>query len=230
MMKRLILASILLVLTLHASSQYKPVILGLRGGFNLGWMKSGEDLYENKGMTPGLSWGFVSEFYFMENYAVQTGFNIQYLKGRLEYPYRRMIDADSSAIGYLNRKYKINYLQIPVTIKMKANLSEKFNFFGKVGIGTAFRLDAKAEDVFTYGDGEKIEENNNIKEDIALMRAPLILGLGAEYIIKGSTAVIMEFTFDNGFVDVLKGKNPAMPEENEQANLSFMEFGIGIVF
>ena len=230
MLKKIILAAVLTVIVLQASSQYKPVILGLRGGFNLGWMKSGEDNYENKGMTPGISWGFISEFYFMENYAVQTGFNIQYLKGRLEYPYRRMIDADSSAIGYLDRKYKLNYLQIPVVIKMKTNLSEKINFFGKVGMGTAFRLDAKAEDVFTYGDGEKIKENKNIKEDISLMRISLILGFGAEYIIKGSTAVIMEFTFDNGFVDVLTGKNPAMPDQNEQANLSFMELGIGIVF
>lgn len=230
MFKRIVfLVLIVFILVGRADAQYKTVLLGLRGGFNMGWLKSPDSDYQNKGLTPGLSWGFVSEFYFMENYAVLTGFNIQYLKGRLEYPYLQQVNPDSAVTGILQRKYKLNYIQIPVCIKMKAGLSDKINFFGKVGFGAGFRIDAKASDTFTY-DQHTSESESDIKKDISFFRGSLILGLGVEYVIKGSTAVIMGLNYDNGFIDVLKGSNPAFPGMEEKANLNFLELDIGIVF
>jgi hypothetical protein len=156
---------------------------------------------------------------------------MQYLAGKMEFPYAKPMDTTGVLVpGTLTRAYRFNYLQVPVVIKMKASLSERFNFFGKVGLGTGFRLDARAEDEFAYGSDEVYESESNIRDEISLVRASLILGIGAEYVLKGSTVLLLEFTFDNGFTDILNESNPAFPDDDQKAINSLMGLGVGIVF
>jgi hypothetical protein len=113
---------------------------------------------------------------------------------------------------------------------MQTDLSEKFRIFGKIGIGTAFNLSAKATDEFTHEGGTESFTKKNIDGEIALMRESLIVGGGFEWKIKGSTALVIDLTYDNAFTNMLTGDDPLLPESDPKAIHNFVELGAGIVF
>lgn len=228
--KNYLLVILIFLLSVSANAQYKPVLLGLKASPNIAWMKPDAEGYTSEGVRAGFSWGLAAEFYFMENYALLTGFNVRWLNAGLKMPYAMDIDNDTlPAFGELTRKYKFKYIEVPLALKLKAELSEKFKIFGKVGMGAGFRLDTEAEDVFVY-EGGNVEDSGDITDETKLFRSSLILGGGAEYVIKGSTAIIVDITYNDGFVNILNGGNPADPSLDNRANLKFVELNIGIVF
>ena len=229
MIRRFILASILVLLTFYLSAQYKPILLGLKVGGSVDWMKPDADNYSSEGIKPGFSWGFVADFFLMENYVIQTGFNVQYLQGKLKYP-ALQATADDTISGFLTRSYNLQYIQIPAVLRLQADLSDKIKFFGKLGLGTAFRLRSKAEDEFVGENGVRSSSKKDISEDITLIRESLIIGGGAIFALKGSSALTIDLTFDNGFTNVLTGNNQAFPSVKQKATLNLVELGLGIVF
>jgi hypothetical protein len=228
MTKQLLLAG-LLAISLTMSAQYKPMLFGLRAGGSLDWMKPDAEQYSNQGVRPGFSWGFIADFFVMENYAVETGFNVQYLYGKLDYPSRQVIGGDTLD-GSLTRFYKLQYIQIPILWKMQASISEEIKLHGKIGIGTAFRLRAKADDSFTSDGGSPTESSGSITDEVGLIRESFLIGGGVAVGLGGSTTLIAELTFDNGFNNILKGNNTLDTELKHKAVISFVELGVGIIF
>lgn len=210
-------------------AQYKPVLFGLRMGGNLDWMKPDAEQYEGEGVKAGFSWGFMSDFFIMENYSILTGFNVQYLNGKISYPHQEMAGGDIVS-GLLIRNYNLQYIQIPVVLKMQAEISESLRLFGKIGLGTAFRLRAKAEDVFPADKVSAKVTTKDISDEITPIRESFLIGGGAIFTLKGSTALVMDLTFDNGFVDILKGNNAVNTDVNHKAVMNLVEVGVGIVF
>jgi hypothetical protein len=229
MFKKILISGLLLLSCLAVTAQYKPMLFGLRAGGSIDWMKPDAEQYSNEGIRMGFSWGFIADFYVMENYSVLTGFNVQYLYGKLRFPHTEIIEGDTLS-GNLTRKYNLQYIQVPIAFKMQAEVSEKLRLFGKIGLGTAFRLRAKAEDEFTPEGSGPIESKKDISEEIALIRESFLIGGGASITLSGSTALLLELTFDNGFVDILKGQNSMNPEIKQKSVLNLVELGVGIVF
>jgi hypothetical protein len=229
-MRKLLLILILLAFISGIHAQYKPVLFGLRAAASINWIKPDTEGYSSDGAEMGFTWGFIGQFFLMENYAILTGFNINFNGGKLAYPYLTDIAGDSTVLGTLNRNYNLKYIQIPLCLKMQADISEKVRIFGKIGLGTAFLLNAKAKDVFIYDSGEIPETTNDIENEISLMRESLILGGGVEFILKGSTALVVDLTYDNGFNNIFTFDNPATPTEMPKAVLNCVEVGAGIIF
>jgi hypothetical protein len=218
-------------MTFQLQAQYKPVLFGLRIGANMGWVKPNVEEYSSEGVMAGFTWGFIGEFFLMENYAILTGFDVKFSGGKLEYPSMMKIDDDTVYTnGQLHRKYNLKYIEIPLCMKMKSAISDKITVFGKIGLGTSFRLNAKATDDFVYDGGEVSDSKKNIDDEIALMRESLIIGGGMELKIKESTALIFDFTYDNAFTNMLNNDNPALPDVTPKAIFNFIELGAGIVF
>jgi len=229
-MKKLLPILILMVLSTSIHAQYKPVLFGLRVGGNLGWMKADADGYSSEGVVPGFSWGFMGEFFLMENYAILTGFNMNFNGGELKYPsYSDINNDDILDSGMLTRRYSLKYIQIPLCLKMQTNISEKMRIFGKIGIGTAFLLDGKAKDDFVYDGGALNDDKIDINDEITLMRESLIVGGGVEFILKGSTALVVDLTYDNGFNNILLEGNPTS-NVTPRAFHNYVELGVGILF
>ena len=232
-MKKVFPLLIIILLSSQLHAQYKPVLFGLRVGTNLGWIKPDVEEYESEGVQMGFTWGFIGEFFFMENYAILTGFNMNFNGGKLKYP--ALMDLyngiDTVTVkGQLLRQYNLKYIQIPFCLKMQSAISEKITIFGKIGLGTAFNLGAKATDEYSYEGVEESVSKHNIDDEIALMRESLIVGGGIEWKIKGSTALIIDLTYDNAFNNMLTGNNPALPDTEPKAHHNFVELGAGIVF
>ena len=228
-MKKILPILFFFIIASQLQAQYKPVLFGLRVGANLGWIKPDTEQYSSEGVMMGFTWGFIGEFFMMENYAILTGFNVNFNGGKLEYP--SIMDIDTIPVaGQLHRQYNLKYIQIPLCLKMQTALSDKITIFGKIGLGTSFRLSAKATDDFIYPGGEVSTSKHNIDDDIALMRESLIVGGGIEVKIKESTAVIIDITYDNAFNDMLDGDGTHLSGTDPKAIHNFVELGVGIVF
>jgi Outer membrane protein beta-barrel domain len=219
------------LLTLMVSGLYaqeKPFKFGFEISPNIGWLKSDQTNYENDGSEVGFSWGFVSEFHLMENYAISTGFRVVYLNGRLSYPY--LYNPKSEKLeGTMHTKYNVKYLQVPIVLKMKTRAFGKLKFYGKVGLGTGIMLTAKGKDKFK-GEITISEDQKDIKDQMLSLRESLILGAGVEYDLGGSTVLTFGIGFDNGFTDVLKDQNTLDPSVKNQAINNLLEFNMGIIF
>ena len=231
-MKRAILFFFLVVLFggTMAYSQQKPFVFGFKAGPAMGWMNPDSKGYESDGVKLGFTWGFIADFFLMENYGIATGFDVVFLNGGIKMP-ASMLIGGNNVNGTLNRKYQLKYIQIPVTFKMKTKEIGKFRIFGMIGLGTNFLIGAKADDEFTPDSGEsQTEDDVDIYDDITFMRESLILGAGAEFSLGGSTSLMAGFTFNNGFMNILKGKNSADPAINNSAKANYIAFEVGIVF
>lgn len=225
----LIILVFLFISTSIAQAQQKPFVFGFKAGPNFGWMKPDSKGYESMGLKVGFSWGFIADFFLMENYGIATGFDVVFLNGGIKMPYQDVVGIDTIT-GSLSREYKLKYIQIPISFKMRTNELGKFKIFGQIGLGTNFLIGAKSKDEFTIDNGTVEPAEEDIYDDIAFMRMALILGAGVEYNLGGSTSLFLGITYNNGFLDVLKGENTVDDNINNKAFANYISLDIGIVF
>jgi len=64
--------------------------------------------------------------------------------GKLKFP-----AVQNGDTGTMIRDYSIKYIEIPLSLKMRTNDINGMRFFGRIGLGTAFKLSAKKTDEFT---------------------------------------------------------------------------------
>jgi len=226
MKNSIILITILFFFILKSGiSQEKPFVFGVRIAPTMGWMKPDSQGYENQGTDVGFTWGFMAEFHLMENYAINSGFNISYLNATLEYP-----EAVNGVDGVLNRGYRLKYIEIPLTLKMRTNDFNRISYFGMIGFGVGFKLSAKAKDKFVPNGGSPLNEENDISDDIKNVRASMILGVGLEYAMGGDTKILGGLNFNNGINDILKNENKGDPTINHKGINNYFELYLAVLF
>lgn len=230
---KLYILLLLSFLFLEGFSQVKPFRFGVLVAPNIAWLSPDTKDYNNEGAQMGFSWGFIADITLTENYFIKTGFNIDYLNAKMSYPYQLNYDDVMPVIvpGTMQRNYNLRYFELPVTLKMRTNQFGKTAFFGEIGFGTSFNLKATGKDEFIPDDGSaSTTSEEDIKEDIALVKGSLIVGAGLEYFIDPSTSIITSISFNNGLTNILTGVNPIDPSEDQRATLSYISLNIGILF
>ena len=226
-------AFLLIFISLNGFNQVKPFRFGVRVAPNIAWLSPDSKNYENEGAVPGFSWGFLADITLTENYFVKTGFSLDYLNAKMSYPHQQIIDDIVSAytLGTMQRKYNLRYLEIPITLKMRTNQFGKMAFYGEIGFGTSFNLKARSQDEFFPEDGSPSDQTeNDIKDEITLVKGSLIVGAGLEFFIDESTSIVTSLTFNNGLTNILKGENSVDTSITQRANLSYFQLNIGIMF
>lgn len=217
-MKKLLIALNFIICFLSATFAQK-IQGGLKGLSNINWIKSNESTFTNDGLRLGLGWGVFADYKLTKNY---------FLSASLDFLYSGInIQAQNSAYTQ-HIKYDLNYVSLPITIKMKTNEIGHMKYFGQFGIDPGVNLKARADIETITSQSTVIVENQNVKSDIFPLRLALVVGLGTEYNIVGSTSLVGSITFNNGFVSVLK--NNSSTTINEQANAHFVALNVGIIF
>ena len=181
-------------------------------------MKPDADNYSGNGAKIGFAWGFIAEFNFTENHSITTGFNMLFDGGKLKFP--SVID---SVNGTMARDYSLKYVEFPFTLKMRTNQTNGMRYFGRIGLGSAFRIGSKKEDEFTPTGGSAKNFPKSNYTETAIWRESLIVGLGGEYEIKEGPKLGVELTFNNGFTNTLK-------DSNEKSTLNFFELAFSVLF
>jgi len=233
-MKKVLICSILFIAVFYVSAQERSFNFGLHATPNLSWMKSNVDgeVYKSDGANVHMGYGAEFNYFFIDNLGIGTGVNVVYTGGRLKY--RTRYPAAVDTIGILERKYKLQYLEIPlVMIGTTGNMLGKFAIYAKFGLGTSFKLSAKANDKFTSDVTSALPvsvDNKSISKDVGFMRESMIIGVGATYKVAKIISVNLGLTYNNGFTDVLTSKNLAKPDVKENAKVNYFEISLGILF
>ena len=179
---------------------------------SMAWIKPDQKNIEREGYRLGFAYGAQTQFRLSDNYAIVTGAQVAYRSGKLSF------DAGKDSIGNNLSDptviYKVQYVEIPICLKMMTNQFNKIRYFGQFGFGTGMRIRALKE----ANGVDKIDA----KKDINLLNVNMIIGAGVEYEISGSTVAFGGIEFNNGFVDMLDG--------GDQGYTNFLGLNIGILF
>ncbi len=204
--------------------------LGLKGSPSLAWFKSETDNYDSEGVRLGFSYGLISEFVLAEQYTFATGINVTYFGGKLSFPVGEQNNPEVD-LPMVERTYRLQNLEVPLTLKMKTREIGYNTYFAKFGFGGSVNLTARANDEYYNPANSNTEKADDIdiKGDTPLFRVSMILGLGLEHSLGGTTALIGGITFNNGFTNILKGKDFA-GLRNQQARANYLELSIGVLF
>lgn len=227
--------------TLNAqdAADTEGVRFGIKLAPNLGFLQSETDGIEANGSGFGYTFGLLAEFPIGSagNYRFATGLFLNNVtaKWQQDYVYVASVDAGSPLITkQLETDVKLQYIEVPLTIKMMTNEIGYMRYYGQIGFGNAFNIRAKADQVVaqvdgTRADGQPIvtvfneDKNEDIQSDIMLYKASLVVGAGMEYNFSGNTSLLVGITYNNGFTNILD-------IEGAKAKAHYLELTMGVFF
>jgi len=222
MRTKITLILFLSILTYAANAQFPAYYFGLKAAPQISWMKPNADNYESTGVKAGFAWGFIAEFNFTENYSIASGFNMLFNGGNLKFP-SDIVENTNTIKGSMNREYLLKFIELPMTLKMRTNSINGIRYFGRIGLGTAFKIGSKKIDEFTSSDGKVTTYPKSTNDNVAFARESLIVGMGGEYEINEGPKLGVELTFNNGFTNILTTKNA-------KATPNFFEVAFSVIF
>lgn len=213
------IALIIIIFCFTGSIYAQKVQMGLKFNPNLGWFKVDNKVnIENKGVGIGFSYGLIVDFHFLDNVA------LCFEPAHLFYnPTTEITDSNNVKVDV---KWKVQYIEIPLTLKMMTSQRGKLKYFGKIGISTSIKTKAKLE-------------GNNANSSVATMDFSMLFGGGVHYSLGGNTALLLGVTWHNGLAKinkddsfiVLKGSGiQNFSLKDNKLKSSFITLDIGILF
>lgn len=216
-MKKTLLALFLFITANSFAQDASQVRLGLTAHPTFGFLKVENG--KGNGLSTGFSYGLMSDFEFAENYSFATGLTVTTINGKgtiLNYqPYHSV----SATNAEYDVKFKMQYLQIPLSVKLKTDEKDNMKWYGQFGLTTDFRIGAK-QDVdrgnTTLVDDIKATDNTKF------FRAGMIIGGGVEYRLSGKTSLLGGLTYNNGLTNMAKN--------NQTIKNHYVALNIGVFF
>jgi len=180
--------------------------LGLTASPTIGWVKPEQG--KTDGVALGFSYGLIGDFNFAPNYSFSTALTITTMNGKsteVDPAYIKSLDlnANKSIPVAYDLKYKVQYLELPLTIKLKTEKDNGKRFYGQFGLSNAILLSAKQDAVSSTVKLNDVKIGDNTK----FYRAGLLIGGGGEFDISGNTSIVAGLTFNNGFTNITTEKN-----------------------
>ncbi len=229
-MKKTVLIFTVILLTYNinysqeTNQDTKFVRIGLKVAPSVAWMKPNSTTYTNNGSKFGFSYGLMTDFFFSENYGISTGIDVSYGGGKLGF--KGAVSGDTLR----DSKFKLQYIEIPVTLKMKTNKIGNISYYAQFGFGVSVKLKAK-EDWIYSGANAPLANNGqsgaDVIKDLNLFRGSFIVGLGGEYSLTGTTKFLAGIYFNNGLTHVLNSKSR---ESKSDAINNSIGISVGILF
>jgi hypothetical protein len=190
----------------------------------ISWMKPNVASIQYNGVRAGFNLGLIADYYFTENYAVATGIGLNSCGGRLFYDNITPIYTSNGRKVINNQEmiFSLQYVEIPVGIKMKTNMIGRIAIFANVGLVPQINVkaNAKASD-FGFVDIRK--------DEIYLFNFGYNFGGGIEYSIGGNSSIVAGLLFKNGFTDITKTPSNDL-RIIDKTTLSSLSIKIGIIF
>jgi len=116
--------------------------------------------------------------------------------------------ASYSLIELTNRDFKVQYVNIPLFIKMKTDEIGYLTYFGQFGLNTSVKTKARSKDAIEIVTGNNISpadfEDLDVDSEIGLIKLAGSVGGGFEYNLSESTSLTVAVNFDYGFTSLTK--------------------------
>ncbi len=201
---------------------------GLQASPSLSWLKTDTKGIESDGSKLTFSWGFMAEYYFADNYAIASGVNLGGYGGKMN---------TTNALALEKYDMNLNYIDIPISVKMRTNEIGYMRYFGQFGFTPGVNIKAKGDIETSYlGFPTETYDNEDIKSDIIPVNVGLLIALGAEYSLSGNTSLVFSASFHNGFIDVADFDIPDPSPSNQDnsksitVNANSVRLNVGVLF
>lgn len=212
----------LFAFTQEEADTYRPLRFGIKAEPNMGWLKPETSTFKYKKPSLGFAYGIMMDIGLgSNNYALATGLEVVYLGGTIEYPNYVKVD-NIGYIGVTEAKYNLQYVNIPLHLKLKTNEIGYLTYFAHMGIDAGVKLKASANvnnllagvsSQFEYS-----EKKIDVSKETKLFRPAMCIGIGTEYNISGNTSVVFGASFHNGFTNVFS-KNKVVYNVDNKGNV-----------
>ncbi len=230
----------------------KKFRFGLKAVPSLSWLKlDDEKTYEKGGAMAKFGYGLMTEFKISDVAWFSTGLQIDYDGGKwkssndtsigyfinsddelLESEEYKLDGSASPEIYTKNtyhtiksRAYRSTYLTIPFALRLKTKEIGYLTYFGGFGILASVHLKSKADDesinqvTNTSATFEKID----VSKDMNIMRLGLTLNGGVEINLSGSTSVLLGLTFNQFFLNNVKGDSKFNIDAEKTGDASYTD-------
>ncbi len=196
----------------------QKISFGIHADPVIGWF--GSDIREtrNDGARPGFNFGLTFNKYFSQNYAFSTGISLLNTGGRL-------VNTDTVVMEFANFNstvlpekpviYKIQYLAVPIGLKLQTNQIGYLTFFTDLGLDPKVVIGGKADINSLNISGEKAIN------ELRIFNLSYHITAGIEYSLGGSTALVTGLSFENNFLDITKDNGDQLKDKVTQKLLSF---------
>lgn len=244
-MKKIVLFAAFILTLATLSNAQQAVRFGFQLSPSFNWMSTDKNTVSTNGSNLGLRLGLKGEFYFQENYALTTGLGFSFNAGgtllhRSNGQY--WINSDvpmicrndfAAATSTPNLKYSMQYVEIPIGLKMRTREFGYLRYFAEPNIGLGFRTQAKGE-VRNPVDEEACTDLN-IRDDVRLFNLFWGIDGGIEYSISESTSIVGGIGVQFGFVDSTKNDDEVFTDmgtvrEDSKAVVRSFIIRLGVMF
>jgi hypothetical protein len=199
------------VATPVAPEVIKPVRLGFAVAPAITWLTNETKGLESSGSRFGFSYGVIVDFTIgkSNNYALGTGFYISHTGGKLQYYDAQVRTIDGNSLltsAYTDIAVKMQYIEVPFTLKLKTNQIGYMSYFGQFGVLGGIKLGAKQDGSLTYNNSpgeDTVIDNESYNDQTQLFNFGLLIGIGTEYNISGNTNLTFGIQYFRGFTNVI---------------------------
>ncbi|MEX2595531.1 MAG: hypothetical protein WEC59_01280, partial [Salibacteraceae bacterium] len=152
--------------------------------------------------------------------------------------------------GKLERTYRLQYLNVPLLLKMRTNEIGYMTYFGAIGFDLGIRTRAFANNRYEWKQDNFIQEEKdlNIQREISLFRLAINLTVGGEFNLSGNTNAYVGIGWHNTFTNMFQNSptnrilkpdsdgNPALENglavlgKNKKAVTNYVSVDLGIFF
>lgn len=198
----------------------------VRFGFKLdpgvGILRAQGEGVERNGAKLNLSYGIMADFFFdkSERYSLGTGFQITHTGSVMMY---------DQGVG-LNKfndypteyDLRIQYLEVPVTLKLKSETQSAIGIWGQFGTYFAAPIKARANVISNLVEYKK----ENVLSDMHRINMGLMLSAGIEYPLTETLSGIVGLGYQGGFTDLTRNKK----WDDDKVNLNSFSLRLGLYF
>lgn len=194
------------------------ISFGIHADPVIGWFGSDIRETKNDGARPGFNFGLTFNKYFTQNYAFSTGISLLNTGGRL-------VNTDTVIMEFTNFNstvlpekpviYKIQYLAVPIGLKLQTNQIGYITFFTDLGLDPKVVVGGKADINSLNISGEKAIN------ELRIFNMSYHVTAGIEYSLGGTTALVTGLSFENNFLDITKENGEQLKDKVTHKLLSF---------
>lgn len=222
-----ILTLISLTLIFQELRSQERFLFGIHADPVISWFGSDNSLISNEGARPGFNFGLTVTMPLGSNYSVSSGLSLIKAGGRLVSDQSTLFELKNYTVGKVtvlpgeSIVYNIQYISIPVGMKLYTNEIGYITFFSDLGLDPKVAVGGKADIPSLDIKGQRATS------EIKLFNLSYHIIAGIEYGIGGNTALVLGLGFENNFFDITTD-NGGQPVDRITHKL--LSFRMGINF
>jgi hypothetical protein len=160
-----------------------------------------EQNFQNDKSKVSIGGGLIVDYFFGQNYAFSTGFLLTGKGGTISY--RDIASPTSPDLVTRTQKIGLQYLEVPVTVKLYTNdVATDTKLYFQVGGSANVAIASKINGNKFYDDPATAEGETKALKHFIFPDAALLLGVGAEYQVGQSTKLLAGISYHRGLVNV----------------------------